>query len=182
MKKAKERIIIAALFVLIAAAVAAWFYVSANGGIRGVFSMLFSSKTETWPECTVRYVYDGDTIEVEKDGQTQRIRLLGINAPEVAHAQDGSVAEFYGDEAKAQLCKLLPVGTAVRLEYEGRDHDKYGRTLAYIWKDDQLINLRLVELGCAKTLFYRDAENRKAAFARAESDATRQRLGLWAKH
>lgn len=149
--------------------------------MRAVITLIFPDKVEKWQEFVVSYIYDGDTIEVKQKGRTRRIRLLGINAPEIAHKQDASLSEFYGDESKTELAKLLPIGTVVKLEYEGREYDKYGRTLAYIWKDNLLINLKLVELGCAKTLFYNDAEKRKATFIRTENKAKSERLGMWAE-
>lgn len=81
----------------------------------------------------VAYVVDGDTIEVtDSDGATQRVRLLGINAPEVAHhGEDGQCG---GEEATAQLEQLLPEGAAVQLVTDSHadTEDRYGRLLRYV--------------------------------------------------
>lgn len=85
----------------------------------------------------VAYVIDGDTIEVMgPEGGTQRVRLLGINTPEVAH--DGDAGQCGGEEATEQLEELLPEGIAVQLVTDGRadDEDRYGRLLRYVETED----------------------------------------------
>lgn len=88
---------------------------------------------------TVDRVIDGDTIDVTGSGggEPQRIRVLGINTPEVAHQEDES-AQCGGDEAAAQLEKLLPKGTDVVLVEDSRsdDEDRYGRLLRYVDTSD----------------------------------------------
>lgn len=83
-------------------------------------------------------VIDGDTIDVTEHGggKTQRVRVLGINTPEVAH--HGQAAQCGGDEASKQLEKLLPKGTEVRLIGDSRsdDEDRYGRLLRYVETPD----------------------------------------------
>ncbi|MDN5685855.1 MAG: thermonuclease family protein [Brachybacterium sp.] len=81
----------------------------------------------------VAYVIDGDTIEVTgPEGETQRVRLLGINTPEVAH--DGDAGQCGGEKATEQLEELLPEGTAVQLVTDDRadDEDRYDRLLRYV--------------------------------------------------
>ncbi|WP_299306195.1 thermonuclease family protein [uncultured Brachybacterium sp.] len=86
---------------------------------------------------TVAYVIDGDTIDVtDPEGETQRVRLLGINTPEVAH--DGDAGQCGGEAAADQLEELLPEGAAVELVSD--DHadseDRYGRLLRYVETED----------------------------------------------
>lgn len=101
---------------------------------------------------TVDYVLDGDTINVTtSDGQSQRVRLLGINTPEVAH--EGQSAQCGGEEAAAQLEKLLPEGAKVKLVHDSRadDEDRYGRLLRYVetTKNDTDSGAQLIEDGYA---------------------------------
>lgn len=82
---------------------------------------------------SVEYVIDGDTIEVATpEGETQRVRLLGINTPEVG--RDGEEGQCGGEEAAAQLEELLPEGAEVQLVRDRRadDADRYGRLLRYV--------------------------------------------------
>jgi micrococcal nuclease len=120
----------------------------------------------------VAHVIDGDTIELA-DGT--RVRLVQIDTPERAD-------ECYGDEATAFTRRLLPPGTHVRIEQDPRlDHvDRFNRKLAYVWKDDEDVNLTLVEEGAAGVWFFdgrrgRYANELLAAAERARAD----HKGLW---
>lgn len=82
---------------------------------------------------TVDYVIDGDTIDViTPSGETHRVRLLGINTPEVSH--DDEPGQCGGEEAAEQLRALLPEGTRVHLQSDtaADDEDRYGRLLRYV--------------------------------------------------
>jgi micrococcal nuclease len=75
---------------------------------------------------TVEWVVDGDTIDVTVDGREERVRLIGIDTPEIPHDDDVRPAqpgECFGTEAQEFTAALLPVGTPVRLERDvvGRD-------------------------------------------------------------
>lgn len=71
----------------------------------------------------VDYVLDGDTIEVtDAAGSSQRVRLLGINTPEVPH--DDEPGQCGGEAAAEQLRTLLPEGTAVELISDPRPTTK----------------------------------------------------------
>ncbi|MGO1312900.1 MAG: thermonuclease family protein [Brachybacterium sp.] len=92
------------------------------------------STWHTYPRISPDRVIDGDTIDVTGSGggKPQRVRVLGINTPEVAH--QGQSAQCGGDEASKQLEKLLPKGTEVELIGDSRsdDEDRYGRLLRYV--------------------------------------------------
>jgi len=45
----------------------------------------------------VSYLFDGDTIEVNGSAGTARVRVLGVNAPEITH--DGTPVQCYGPES-----------------------------------------------------------------------------------
>jgi micrococcal nuclease len=136
---------------------------------------------------TVDRIVDGDTVDVTTvDGdRSERVRLIGIDTPEVAHAasgdRPGNPAECYGDDAKAFTGRLLPSGTAVRLERDVVARDDYGRLLAYVYRasDGVFVNYELARHGFAQPLTIqpnsRFADLIVEATRRAESDA----LGLW---
>jgi micrococcal nuclease len=87
---------------------------------------------------TVACTLDGDTFDVSlcgEDAGGERIRMLGIDAPEIAH--DPDPADCYGDEAAAQLNQLLD-GEEVLLSFDTECTDIYGRTLAYVWLAESL--------------------------------------------
>lgn len=93
---------------------------------------LVVSVSESIVTTEVARVIDGDTIVID-DGQ--RVRLIGIDAPESAHPDAERNTEA-GEEASAFLKALLPEGTTIYLEYDAEREDNYGRTLAYVWLEE----------------------------------------------
>ncbi len=128
-------------------------------------------------EARVGHVADGDTVTAyTANGTKLRIRLLGIDAPEVRHG--GLPGQPYGEEAK-QYLERLTLGKTIRVDIYGRD--RHRRVLAVLWDGSVNINLHLVAKGYAE--IYRGA--RCEAYCReleeAEAAARRERLGMWAK-
>ena len=120
----------------------------------------------------VERVVDGDTIALA-DGT--RVRLVQIDTPEKGE-------ECYGNEASALTRRLLPPGTEVRIEQDPAldQVDRYDRKLAYVWKDDEDINLALVEQGAAGVWFFEGSRGRYAAeLLRAGERARAGHKGLW---
>lgn len=99
------------------------------------------------PEVTtyvVTRVVDGDTIEVEMDGEKVKVRLLCIDTPE--RGQDGF------DEATVALKGLIGDAGRVQLIYDP-EHDKadfFGRQLCYVIVDGANANVEMVRLGHTK--------------------------------
>lgn len=130
------------------------------------------------------YVYDGDTIAVAPlaGGDQTRVRLLGVDAPEVAHWQDASEAQAYGEAAKAALEAFLPVGSLLRLESDAQHYDRYGRALAYVWDEQgEMVNEWLLKNGWAREKHFKPNVRYRARLERAQESARRQGLGLWAQ-
>ncbi len=122
----------------------------------------------------VQHVYDGDTVLL-KDGR--RIRLLNINAPEIE--TERKRGEPGGEEAKA-LLKALTAGRPVRLEYDVERHDKYGRTLAYLFRRDGLhLNLELVKAGWAIANLHPPNLKYARPILAAQEEAESARRGIW---
>jgi micrococcal nuclease len=122
----------------------------------------------------IDHVADGDTV-VLRGGET--IRLVQIDTPEVY-----GDTECYGPKASAVTKALLPRGTRVRVATDPRldQHDRDGRTLAYIWKGSSLVNLRLIRDGDAAPYFYGGDKGRYAAlFFSAAVAARNAGKGLW---
>ena len=96
-------------------------------------------------------VVDGDTIRVETLGGRQlgRVRLLGIDAPEVDHPPEP--AECYAKEATGLLERLAPVGSTVELvtDIAQPNRDRYDRLLRYVEHDDADVARELLASGAA---------------------------------
>ncbi|WP_410762274.1 thermonuclease family protein [Corynebacterium rhinophilum] len=95
----------------------------------------------------VNRVIDGDTIDVTIDGDKSRVRLLNIDTPEIG--RNGKPSECLAEEAKEYLEGRLPKGTEVTLEYDEEKNDMYGRTLAGVFLEDDLVNADIAAEGLA---------------------------------
>jgi micrococcal nuclease len=122
----------------------------------------------------VHSVGDGDTVVLQSG---ERVRYLGIDAPEVAH--QGKPSDPLGDQA-AGYNRNLVLGRWVRLEFERERQDDYGRLLAYVFLEDgTLVNSELVRQGlaylCPKQwpLRYWDR------LLSAQRQAMKEQRGLW---
>lgn len=123
----------------------------------------------------VERVYDGDTFETQTG---QRIRLLGIDAPEVAHGV--KPAEPYSRESTDWLRELVD-GSVVTIEEGVVATDRYGRTLAWVFlPDGRLVSELALATGNARLLSRFGLplllEDR---FRQAQDFAREHSLGLW---
>ena len=120
--------------------------VNDNGGVTG---KAISSKLETgWQQIDVSgvRVIDGDTVEVLIPGsQSERVRLLGVDAPEFKK-NDGPGSQEGGAESTASLQKCVD-GRAISIVY--KETDRYGRLLGKVFADTTDCNYRQVVMGQA---------------------------------
>jgi micrococcal nuclease len=128
----------------------------------------------------VERIVDGDTVVVRLDGRSTRIRLIGVDTPESVDPR--RPVERFGREATAFLKELVE-GRSVRVEFEpGRSHrDRYGRTLAYLYRqpDGLFVNLEIVARGFGHA-YVKYPFTSIDEFRAAERQAREQRRGLWA--
>lgn len=119
-------------------------------------------------------VIDGDTIELEGG---LKIRYLLVDTPEIAHSVD-EVSECFGDEARAQNTTLV-LGKDISLEYDAECKDRFGRTLAYVYVGERMINEVLVERGYARVLVIKPNEKYADDMRALEDHAESTGAGLW---
>lgn len=98
----------------------------------------------------VERIIDGDTLDASIKRKTVRIRLLNIDTPEIG--QEGNPSECFAEDAKQRLEELVPPGTKVHLEYDQERTDKYGRTLAGVFLEEQFVNEQLASEGLARAI------------------------------
>jgi endonuclease YncB( thermonuclease family) len=121
----------------------------------------------------VKTVIDGDTIDVSSLG---RVRLLGIDAPEIGRGFDTPAP--FAKEARDRLTAII-LNRWIRLEQEGPATDVYSRRLAYIVTEDgQFVNATLVREGLARVTA-RLPLTRLPELQRAEAEAQAFRRGMW---
>ncbi|MBI4616582.1 MAG: thermonuclease family protein [Planctomycetes bacterium] len=83
-------------------------------------------------------VLDGDTIAVRLPGKenTEKVRYLGVNAPEIYE-------NYFGIDAwKAN--QAIVEGREVRLVFDEKPTDDLGRLLAYVYVGNRFVNLELL--------------------------------------
>jgi len=143
-------------------------------------TLLLSILLATAPQTArVVAVHDGDTITVRIDGHKEKVRLVGIDSPEL---QDERQAYRDAGYAARNYARVLLGGETVTLEPEPRqgDRDRYDRLLRYvILGDGTNVNEDLVRKGYAR-VFDKFNFTMKPRFKAVEAEAKREKLGVWA--
>lgn len=127
----------------------------------------------------VERVFDGDTLSVYLGlgGKKEKVRLLGIDAPEKSPIEK---AECYSKQATEQL-KKLTFNKFVLLEkdkLQTDDKDKYGRLLRYvILFDSTSVNEELLKGGFAKA--YPSLTAKVEDYKKLEAAAKEKKAGMW---
>lgn len=130
-------------------------------------------------DLTVAEVIDGDTITVALQGAQETVRLIGVDTPETKHPT--KPVECFGPEASAFTRRLVPPGTAVRLERDAEARDHFGRLLAYVYRatDGLFVNLELARAGFARPLSIAPNTAHADEITRVANQARTDRRGLW---
>jgi endonuclease YncB( thermonuclease family) len=116
------------------------------------------------------YAVDGDTIRINAEW----VRLAQIDTPERGECQSWEAREF--------TRKFLKNNVEIKLISDGRldNVDKYDRSIRYLMKGNNNLNLELVKNGYAKPYFF---NNKRGRYAKQIEQYARQakasRLGLW---
>lgn len=115
-------------------------------------------------KCFVNRIIDGDTLVCNNE----TIRLLGIDTPEKG--------EYYYEEAKDFLKNVENKEVYVLRDWD--DLGKYYRKLRYVFYEDRLINIEILENGFGKSFM---TENLKYEdkLKKAEEFAKENKKGLW---
>jgi len=128
-------------------------------------------------EIKVVRVVSGQTLQVmgfrEQPTLVSEVRLTGISAPPTRQRP-------WGEASKERLMELIQdKSSPVRLEFDIEARDKYQRTLAYVWKDETLINEQLIKEGHA--IFVARSPNHKYddRLERAQHWSRLMEKGIW---
>ena len=149
--------------------------------VLGALMFIAGACSGSW---TVTRVVDGDTIRVRRGLESEKVRLKGVDAPEIPHPEMGQYNnDPFGHESKECLTKILD-GRTVRLMFATAagtpERDRYGRLLAYVYAGGALVNAELIRKGCARA-FRKFEHPGREEFIALEAEARRKRLGLWAR-
>lgn len=142
---------------------------------------LFPISQNSFADNKITYVvvscYDGDTCRLRaSDNLNVKVRLIGIDAPEVASIKSKKGQEF--SEKSKQFINSYIRGKVVNLKNYSQDH--YGRNLAEIFLNGVNVNLKMVKEGMAEV--YRgkvDKDFNIEPYLKAEENAKKLKIGIW---
>lgn len=125
-------------------------------------------------EAEVTSITDGDTFRIRTDdGNTEKVRMLLIDTPEM-----GNKPEPYALEARDFTTELLK-GQTVQLEFDESQRDQYGRLLAYVYVNEQMVNELLLEQGLARVAIFPPDTRYVDDFRKIETKAREAKLRVW---
>lgn len=119
--------------------------------------------------CSVKSVYDGDTLTASCPNGEVKVRVFGIDAPEMGQ-------EPWGDRSREAFRGLLPRFGSVRLRI--LDQDRYNRAVAQVFVGERDVGLEMVRQGRARVY---EQYNDSPDYRQAEAEARRARRGIWEK-
>ena len=124
---------------------------------------------------------DGDTARIIVNNEEVKVRFIGIDSPESAIPNEEP--EKYGVEASNYTCKKLKSAKKIVLEYEDKSDrkDKYGRTLAYVFVDDKLLQELIVKNGYAKVKYINEDYKYYIKLINAEEKAKTNKKGIYSE-
>jgi len=122
---------------------------------------------------SVARVVDGDTIVVRYHGRDDRVRLIGIDTPEVGQCFATQATSAMQMLAGRRAVRLLGDRTQAR-------RDRYGRLLAYVvLGDGRDVGRELIRLGAAHVYVYDRPFTRLPSYRDIEAGARNRSAGLW---
>jgi micrococcal nuclease len=142
--------------------------VLAGAVVAGTVSLVSAAPETT---ATVTAIVDGDTIDVEYDGDVHRVRLLNVDAVEAK--------ECLGKEATDYLAEILPTGSAVVLRFDEEKLDRYDRELAGVFLDDNLINAEIARAGYGVAVLFEPNDMFYDDVAEAQEEAEAASRGVF---
>lgn len=130
------------------------------------FKLLTDRSTPKSAQFSVSEVIDGDTFTIENEGETRRVKLIGVNTPETE--------KCLSNEAKDKLSDLIADKEVV---LEDQFSDPYGRIMANVFVDGTYVNKEMLHLGLGRMDYYENPhrEELKVAYGEARSN----KLGIY---
>ena len=154
-------------------------------------SLYAKSQVRTQEVAVVTKVVDGDTLKVKFQGLDESVRLIGIDTPESKankkakkdaqrSKSDVETIISMGKEATKFTASLVKPGDTVKIEFDVRPRDKYGRLLGYVYlSNGKMLNEEIVKAGYANVMTYPPNVKYQERFLKAYREARENKKGLW---
>ena len=89
--------------------------------------------------------------------------------------------EEYGKDASEYTCNILKNANLLELSYEENlsKTDKYGRILAWVFADNELVQEKLLKIGYAQVKYIYAKYSKLDTLYKAQNEAKTNKLGIW---
>jgi micrococcal nuclease len=146
---------------------------------------------QAYEKAKILSIIDGDTVKVIYHNREERLRLIGIDTPESIpnrkakkDAQrtksDIETIISQGREAKGFVKGLVKPGDLLKIEFDVRTRDKYGRLLAYLYlPSGKMLNEEIVKAGYAQLMTIPPNLKYRERFLMAYREARENHRGFW---
>jgi micrococcal nuclease len=145
---------------------------------------------------TVIRVVDGDTLVIKYRDKEEKVRLIGMDTPEVSYnwktkrdmeksGKNLKAIIAQGKEASNFVKKLVRKGLQVELEFDVQKiepprNNKPARLLAYVYlPDGRMLNEEIVKAGYGQVYTVPPNVKYVKRFKKAEQEARNAKMGLW---
>jgi len=121
---------------------------------------------------------DGDTISIDMNGQTERIRMIGVDTPETHDPR--KAVQCFG-QAASDFTKKLITNQPIRLESDplSTNRDRYDRLLRYVYvPDGKLVQEELIREGYGFA-YVSFPFSKSEHFKQLQNEARLHGKGLW---
>lgn len=147
--------------------------------LRGQNKPTVQQNEKTVPQDNfVLKVTDGDTFTIRIKGKNEKVRLIGVDSPEVYHNKKDPGQEPWGTKAK-KFAENLVLNKEVKVVTDVTPRDKYGRLLAYVYVGNTFVNLEMIKSGNAMLLTYPPNVAHVDEFTAAQKKAREANMGIW---
>jgi micrococcal nuclease len=152
------------------------------------------SQSSIIEKVTINRVVDGDTLEVTFENKTERLRLIGVDTPEVynskkmrsdAHRlgiseEDVQKKGMQASKFVAEFLKERYSNQKIRLEIGAEERDRYGRLLGYVWFiDGKMLNEEIIKAGYGTAMVIPPNSKYFTRFQKFEGQARKDKIGIW---
>ncbi|MHC1724734.1 MAG: thermonuclease family protein [Syntrophobacteraceae bacterium] len=131
------------------------------------FLLLLPSLAFPWQGQVVA-VLDGDILTILHEGQEEKVRLFGVDSPEIQQAFGKDAKQFLSDMVFGRIVEIEPKNT-----------DSYGRTVGLVHVDGKVVNEELVRAGLAWVYTKYCKDSFCSEWKNMQESAAKRQIGLW---